>query len=161
MGTGVLDPPKSGVSELIVKYGNTHVGHKVPHTRGECWDLPNEALRFAKAKTPSELGQGLYVWGNEVSLDDAQPGDILQFDRVKVKRSWVLPDGRAAREELNFGRRHSAIIERVEPGRKFTTLNLHVNRKVTVQRIVMYLSTENIAQGEIHVYRPVPGGTAK
>jgi len=57
MGTGVVHPPKSGISELIVKYGTTHVGHKVPHTRGECWDLPNEALRFAKAKTPNELGR--------------------------------------------------------------------------------------------------------
>ena len=96
-----------------------------------------------------------------MSLDDAQPGDILQFDQLKVKRSWVLPDGRAAWQELNFGRRHSAIIERVEPGRKFTTLNLHVNRKVTVQRIVIYLSPENIAQGKIHLYRPVFGETTK
>src|SRR4051794_25684175 len=100
------------ISELVVYFGTTHIGQKVG--RGECWDLPDDALKFAKAKTPNDLGQDLYVWGDEIkNLADAQPGDILQFEGVQIRRDWVRADGRSAWETLNFGQRHSAIVEKV------------------------------------------------
>ena len=155
----MADP--TSVSQRVVAYGTTHIGKKVD--RGECWDLPFFALKNSGAKTPWDLGDDLYVWGTLVeNLADAQPGDILQFEGVRIKRNWTLPDGRPAWEEFNFGERHSAIVQKVDKGLFFTTLNAHVTikghrqSKLLVQVLRMNLSPENITAGTIRLYRPIP-----
>jgi hypothetical protein len=152
---------KASVSQRVVSYGTTHIGKKVG--RGECWDLPFYALQQSGAKTPHDLGADLYVWGTPIErLEDAQPGDILQFEGVRVKRNWMTADGRPAWEEFNFGTRHSAIVQIVDKGLFFTTLNAHVTlqghteRKLKVQVLRMNLSPENIVSGTIRLYRPIP-----
>ena len=143
------------VSQRVVRWATTQEGKKVG--RGECWDLPFEALKHSGAKTPWDLGSDLYVWGVRVeNLSDAQPGDILQFVGVKIRREWVRADGRQAWEEYNFQERHSAIVLSVDKGLFFTTLNAHVNHSRKVQRLRFNLSPENITAGTIYLYRPTP-----
>lgn len=148
---------KNTASQLVLEYGKTKLGHKVG--RGECWDLPYEALRYAKANTPHELGQGLYVWGRRIEeLNDAEPGDILQFEKVHIERHWVTGDGRPAWETMDFRDKHSAIVERVESGMWFTVLNAHIKGNPKVTRLRMNLSPENIKSGTIYLYRPTLAG---
>ena len=150
MGDPAVD---TTVSQRVVDFGTTHLGMKVG--RGECWDLPSEALEYAGAQPPPQAN--LYRWGTLIpNLRDAQPGDILQFDHVKIKRQWTLPDGRPAWEELNFAVRHSAIVEKVDGELWFTTLNAHINGSHNVQELRMNLSPENIKHGKIFLYRPIP-----
>jgi hypothetical protein len=139
-------------SQRVLEYATTHLGQKVG--RGECWDLPFYALKASGAATPHDLGKDLYVWGDPIDdLADAQPGDILQFEKVRIHREWV--DGKFKHtEDLNFATRHSAIVERVEKGLWFTILNEHVNNSKKVTRLRINLSPENITQGKIHLYRP-------
>jgi hypothetical protein len=149
------------VSLRVVDFGTTHIGKRVGKN-ATCWDLPFAALQHAGAKTPWDL-HDTYVWGTLIpDLKDAQPGDILQFEGVHIKRSWTLPDGRPAWETLDFGQRHSAIIQKVDKELFFTTLNQHViykgssKNKFKVQIIPMNLSPENIQSGTIKLYRPIP-----
>ena len=153
MADPMKDTTDNAVSQLVVNYGTRSLGHVVGS--GECWDLPYEALRFAKANTPHELGNDLYVWGQRIeNLNDAQPGDLLQFEGVRMKREWVTGDGVKHWEEFNFGERHSAIVEKIDGGLFFTILNAHVNKKKAVTRLRINLSAENIQRGTIYLYRP-------
>ena len=170
MGTPAEGTKKNGtkktVSELVLDYATTRVGHRNPGS-GECWDLPYYALLYAKAKTPYDLGKDLYVWGEPIAnLEDAQPGDILQFEGVLLDGKWKTGDGRMEYWEYYDFRgthgKHSAIVEKVNKGLFFTTINAHVNVKKKgniVQRIEgMNLSPELIKSGTIYLYRPIPGG---
>jgi hypothetical protein len=148
------DDDAAALAKRVVAFGVTHVGHKVG--RGECWDLPNDALKAAGGSTPNDLGKDLYVWGQPIAdLADAQPGDILQFENVKIHRTWVTGDRVKHTEDLDFMEKHSAIVEKVDKGMWFTTLNAHVNGSKRVQRLRMNLSSENIVKGKIYVFRPM------
>jgi len=142
-------------SQLVLEFGTTKVGHKVG--RGECWDLPYYALKQAGASTPDDLGKGLYVWGEPVAnLADAQAGDILQFEGVRLHREWVTANG-TKWEDFNFQTKHSAIVEKVDKGLFFTILNAHVNGSSKVTRLRINLSPENIKSGNVYLYRPIKG----
>lgn len=163
MGDSTMTTTGTSAAERVLQYGTTMVGQKAPG-RGTCWDLPMQALKHAKAKTPHDIGKGLYVWGRKIDkLADAQPGDILQFSGVIVHHEWITVDrksGQKVKEErwYTFADKHSAIVERVESGMWFTTLNTHItgsNGKVV--RLRMNLSPENIQKGKIQVYRPTEG----
>ena len=144
---------KKTPSQVVLEYAKTKLGHKVG--RGKCWDLPFEALRHANAKTPHELGRGLYFWGQKIDrLEDAQPGDILQFEKVHIKSEWV--EGNTKHwATWDFPDKHSAIVETVNGGMWFTVLNAHIKNNPKVTRLRMNLSPENIQSGTIEVYRPI------
>jgi hypothetical protein len=147
-----MSPPTTP-GQRVLHYALTHLRHKVG--RGECWDLPYYALRHAGASTPQDLGSDLYVWGQRIAnLADAQPGDILQFEGVRVRYQWTSGDT-VHWQTYNFQTRHSAIVERVDSGMFFTILNAHVNHNKRVSRLHINLSPENITSGTIYLYRPI------
>ncbi len=152
-----MAPPETKSSgQLVLEYGRTKLGHKVG--RGECWDLPFFALKQAKASTPHDLGGDLYVWGTPIAnLADAQPGDILQFEGVRLYREW-REGNKVKWETFSFATKHSAIVEVVDKGMFFTILNAHVNRNNKVSRLRINLSPENVKAGSIYLYRPLPAG---
>ncbi len=65
----------------VLQWASGQVGKQIG--AGECWDLANKALLQAGAGTSSDFGSmdadADYVWGDEVALKDALPGDILQY----------------------------------------------------------------------------------
>lgn len=153
-----MAPPQStkSSSQLVLEFGKTKLGHKVG--RGECWDLPFFALKQAKASTPQDLGNDLYVWGTPIpNLSDAQPGDILQFEGVRLYREWRV--GNTVKwETFSFSTKHSAIVEVVDKGMFFTILNAHVNGSNKVTRLRINLAPENVKAGSIYLYRPIQAG---
>jgi len=69
------------IQKKVVEFATKKIGSKVG--TGECFDLADEALKDAGAKTASDFGTVTptadYVWGDLVATAMAQPGDILQF----------------------------------------------------------------------------------
>jgi hypothetical protein len=65
----------------VLQWASGQVGKQIG--AGECWDLANKALLQAGAGTSSDFGpmgdDDDYIWGDEVALKDALPGDILQY----------------------------------------------------------------------------------
>lgn len=142
----------SDIGNQLVQYAQNRLGKKVG--RGQCWDLPFHALQGVGAKTPHDLGEDLYVWGEEISLSEATKGDILQFEDVVIRREWNDGD-KTKWEEWSFRPRHSAIIE-AKSGVFYTLLNQHIRRQEKVTRLARIpLGSEFITRGSIRAYRPV------
>ena len=90
-----------GAGQAIVAYASIKRRSKVG--TGECFDLANEALKHAGAKTASDFSavtdDADYIWGSPVPLASVQPGDVLQYRdyvqkrSVEIKTTLNLPDG--------------------------------------------------------------------
>lgn len=86
-----MTSPSDGLtlSQRVVSFARGKMGQKVG--AGECWDLAESALNSAGAKnsndlTPdSEFARNRYVWGTEVSLENAQAGDIIQVNDLTIR----------------------------------------------------------------------------
>jgi len=64
----------------IIEFVNSKMNKKVG--KGECWDLANEALTLVQAKWDGKLQYGRKLDYNKECI---YPGDIIQFENVKVK----------------------------------------------------------------------------
>lgn len=69
------------LNTTVLQWASAQLGKQIG--AGECWDLANSALGQAGAGTSSDFGpmgdDDDYIWGSEVALKDALPGDILQY----------------------------------------------------------------------------------
>lgn len=108
----------SDINQQVIFYAKSNSGKKVKH--GECWDLAQEALKSAGAKTSDEYGKitatADYVWGTPVTLGSVRPGDIIQFKNYEVEIEYKLskPDGSAYTGSVTLGApHHTAIVEHV------------------------------------------------
>lgn len=84
-----------GLNQTIVAWVKSKVGQNVMgqnSNASECWDLAEEALRYAGAKTSNDvMGKNLkapYKWGTAInSFGQLQAGDIIQFKMYKYTES--------------------------------------------------------------------------
>ena len=67
------------LNKKIIDYVTTVIGKKVD--RGECWDLANRALTDNNADWDGEYKYGRRI---DPKKDIVMPGDIIQFENVKV-----------------------------------------------------------------------------
>lgn len=103
----------------IVDFAKSKIGKKVG--TGQCYELADEALKDAGAKTASDYGKitkdADYVWGKEVNVDKTLPGDIIQFrdyKRVKMDQEayeigFPKKDGGGS---INYTFGHKDTVER-------------------------------------------------
>jgi hypothetical protein len=113
--------------------------------RGECWDLAAEALNSAGAAWDKKYGFGRVV---NPSAECIYPGDIIQFNGVKVK----YQKGPYLYEEMMD--RHTAVIYEVKSETLFTVAEQNTSaggRKVTLNP----LDLKHIVSGKVRIYRPV------
>ncbi len=71
---------KLPMNEQIIGFVNSNMNKKVG--KGECWDLANEALTLVQAKWDGNLKFGRKL---DYKKECVYPGDIIQFEKVKVK----------------------------------------------------------------------------
>lgn len=65
-------------NQKVYKWAVSKLKHRVGG--GECWHLADLALKHAGAQSSTTTGRDDdYVWGAEVAVGAAIPGDILQF----------------------------------------------------------------------------------
>jgi len=104
----------------VVAYARGQAGRQVGD--GECYDLADQALISSGARSaPSfdEVTPGAdYMWGTQVALQSARPGDILQFRdynvRTLVTTRQFLPGGGSYMTQswmLDQREHHTAIVE--------------------------------------------------
>jgi hypothetical protein len=112
---------------------------------GECWDLAAEALNIAKAKWNGGLLFGRVV---DYKTDCIYPGDIVQFEQVKVKYS----NGKITYEESMD--HHTAIIYEVKGTGEYVLA--HQNTAYTGRKVgLSTLNFKDITKGKYTVFRPV------
>jgi hypothetical protein len=103
--------------QRILSFAEARMGQTIG--RGECTDLVDAALADARA-----VPQRNYVWGSPVQLQNAAPGDIIQF----FNTSFTSPDGRS---QWGTSTQHTAIIAAVN-GSRVTLIEQNVNNNRSV-----------------------------
>jgi len=126
----------------IVKYVKSVKGKKVD--RGECWDLANQALNNIDADWDKA-----YVYGNRVDPEKDQifPGDLIQFENVKVQYT----EGLATYTELMA--HHTAIVFNVIEKGIYEIA--HQNTEFSGRKVgISKLNLNHVVKGDIFFYRP-------
>jgi hypothetical protein len=131
-----------GLNRQIIEYVKTTIGKKVD--RGECWDLANEALILVNAEWNHE-----YKYGKPLNpkKDIIYPGDIIQFEGVKVK---YKKENAIITETMEH---HTAIVYRVIDVGIFELA--HQNTGFSGRKVgLSTLDIKNIIRGKMTIYRP-------
>jgi hypothetical protein len=164
----------------IVAFAQQRRGQSV--STGECAALADAALQNAGARDAASYGEitedADYVWGRNVALKDARPGDILQFRNYSVtttvQTTWQFPDGHTETAQnwlVSQRPHHTAIVERnlgtslavleqnaPPAGRAVQELALPVTSmrytNTTNDGVPATVLTTVQVDGEIRVYRP-------
>ncbi len=163
IGTGVP-------GEQVISFARRRIGQRVG--RGECFDLVDQALRNAGAKSAADFGTVAdgadYVWGNRVSLSDVRPGDIIQFRNYRYDRTIDTATRTETRTDTDFQERphHSAIVETVDEQGAITVLEQNAPEGGPSQRSQLFFSdvstnsggktTTVKVRGRFWFYRPQP-----
>lgn len=126
----------------ILEFVGSKIGKKVD--RGECWDLAAQALELAGANWNHQ-----YKFGKELDFetDTIFPGDIIQFERVKLK---YIKNGVTYHEEMKH---HTAIIYEVLGKGAYTLA--HQNTGFSGKKVgLSEIDLETIKRGRIKLFRP-------
>ena len=152
--------------DQVVNFARDRIGQRVGS--GECFDLADQALRNAGAKSAADFGvvtpDADYVWGNQVHLSDVHSGDIIQFRNYRYDRT--IETDTSINTDFQERPHHTAIVERVDASGAFTVLEQNVPDGASVQRSQLFFSAVNTnsagrkttitVQGRFWFYRPQP-----
>jgi hypothetical protein len=152
------------LSDQVVRFARDNVGRSVGS--GECFDLVDQALRNAGAKSAADFGtvtpNADYVWGSSVGLANVRPGDIIQFRNYRYDRTIETDTG----TDTDFQERphHTAIVDRIDGGGAITVLEQNVPDGSPGQRSQLFFSSVSAnsagrrttirVQGRFRFYRP-------
>lgn len=131
------------LNKKVVEIVKTTIGKKVD--RGECWDLANKALTEIKADWDLK-----YKYGNLVNYkkETVYPGDIIQFEGVKVK---YKKGNTTYTESMEH---HTAVVYRVISPGVFELA--HQNTGFSGRKVgLSTLDISTIIKGKMSIYRPV------
>lgn len=146
----------SQISQSVLQYASSRMGTRVG--RGECFDLADQALRSAGAKSAADYGEitadGDYVWGTSVELAQVEAGDVIQFRdyRMRITTRVTYPDGSYEEEFSEQSRpHHTAIVASVGGGGRLTLYEQNVGSGAdarTVQQNSLYFSSSTTVRSE-------------
>ena len=136
-------------NQKVVVWARGHLGKQIG--KGLCWDLGEQALKQAGAKTSNDLGpvgkDTDYIWGDSINdLKDVQPSDILQLRDHLVTTTTVskytFEDGSTVterNERLAKRGHHTAIVNSMpDINGVLKTYEQHVNGSDVVQNMTLY-----------------------
>ena len=152
--------------DQVISFARDRIGQRMGS--GECFDLADQALRNAGAKSAADFGvvtpNADYVWGNQVNLSDVHPGDIIQFRNYRYDRT--IETDTSINTDFQERPHHTAIIERVDASGTLTVLEQNAPDGASVQRSPLFFSAVNTSsgsrkttitvQGRFWFYRPQP-----
>jgi hypothetical protein len=140
------------MADQIVGFARRQQGSRVG--KGECFDLADQALRGAKAKSAADYGKisrnADYTWGTPVTLGDLQPGDVIQFRNYLYKSTVVTKtDKETVTDEVDVDRpHHTAIVESVGDNGAVTVLEQNAPDGSPVTRTVLYFKDSTTTSGK-------------
>jgi hypothetical protein len=130
------------LNKEIIKYVESVIGTQVD--RGECWDLANQALTKVGADWDLEYQYGKKIDPKE---DRVYPGDLIQFENVKVKYT----KGNATYTEIM--EHHTAIVYKVLDKGVYELA--HQNTEFSGRKVgLSKLDIKTVVHGKMMFYRP-------
>jgi hypothetical protein len=133
------------LNDKVLAFVNKVLGTTVG--RGECWDLPQQALdlNLADWTRPTTFGLPL-----NPETDEIKAGDIIQFRTLKITEH--LPDGRTRWETLGDPD-HTAVVYKVLGKKRYTLAHQNIGGKRSVMKSDINLG--KVTGGRYWIYRPV------
>ncbi len=127
----------------VLQFAQSKLGKKVD--RGECWDLIAFALNEANAKWDGYMEFGRVINRKQECL---QPGDIIQFEKVKRK----VVDGNVTFYESMY--HHTAIVSQVISQNEIVLI--HQNTEQTGKKVgESNFTFDSVTGGKMTFFRPV------
>jgi hypothetical protein len=168
-GGGGGKPDDAALGNQVVSFARGRINQRVG--RGECFDLVDQALRNAGAKSAADFGavspDADYVWGDPVTLSQVRPGDIIQFRNYSYDRTVETTTATETdtRTDSQVRPHHTVIVERVGQDGALTVLEQNIPPGVgPVQHCLLFFSsfhnssgnqtTSVTVQGRVWFYRP-------
>ena len=156
----------AGLAGKIIAFARGKIGQRF--ASGECFDLVDQALRSAGAKSAADFGtvtKGAdYVWGTAVTFADVQPGDVIQFRNYRYDRT--IDTDTSTDTDFQERPHHTAIVETVDGNGALTVLEQNVPDGSPGQRMQLFFSsattksggktTKIVVKGTVRFYRPQP-----
>ncbi|HEY4000269.1 MAG TPA: hypothetical protein VGO93_15450 [Candidatus Xenobia bacterium] len=174
-----LDTAAGGTTatpDAVVQNAKSQVGQV--HGDGQCYSLVDDSLKAAGYKGAESYGKitanADYHWGTKVSLDHAQPGDVLQFRNFKSNSTTTTQTdtetSTATDQEERGEPNHSAIVLSNDGHGQITVLEQNVPEGGPVQQKTLCLkngtwtnangsTTTAHVSGQVNCYRPQPAGS--
>lgn len=152
----------------VLDFCRSHLGQKVGN--GQCSVLVDMALRSSGALPLGSFGgavtdDGDYVWGRSITLNQLEPGDVLQFRNFRYHLREDRFDGSWYEWNEDFPH-HSAVVVSYDGNGKVTIIeqNAPAGGPVKTEQIPLTSHTERTAlanvtvkvSGQVWFYRPVP-----
>lgn len=151
----------SAVNQSVVQFAQQQMGSQVG--AGECWDLAEEALRNAGAKTSNDImgakkvtANADYKWGTPIKLMSLEEGDIIQFRNYKY--TLTNDDGSWEEQERPH---HTAVVAKVWYHGCVEVYEQNVANQRRVERHTLYFQSGSAdgatvkLRGTTWFYRPL------
>lgn len=142
------------VNAQVVSFAQSRMGNRVGR-RGECWDLAEEALRSAGARSSRDLGpvrpDSDYVWGTLIPLSSLQAGDIVQFRNynLTIRTTTTTSSGGGSWNEQTQSRpHHTAIVAAIGSNGAIEVYEQNVGRRRVVMRNTLYFQSSRSERRE-------------
>jgi|GEM_PF-1717647 len=154
--------PLPELNQKVLDFAKAHRGKKVGD--GICTTLAIHALRAADAQSyPRHRGNGDFAWGERVErLEDALPGDILQFRDAVFQGKKYVTSRRWISWYANYPHHTAILSASSENGQVLTILHQNVGPKRSSdeqkQRVKQDTLRMNSLQegGWVRIFRPKP-----
>ena len=136
-----------GLGNQVVTFARDKIGQSAGN--GECFDLADQALRNAGAKSAADFARvtpnGNYVWGRVTDLAHARPGDIIQFRNYRYDRT--IKTSTSIDTDFQERPHHTAIVETVDGAGAITVLEQNVPEGDPGQRVQLFFSNGKTTSG--------------
>ncbi|MEM9717909.1 MAG: hypothetical protein AAGA10_01590 [Bacteroidota bacterium] len=162
LSDGLLQPShlfqEKTLNQEVISFAESKKGLKVG--RGECWDLAQQALTYAGARNStdyrSQTRNENYIWGKEISLDKAKPGDVIQYRNFGGTKRETQTNG--SWQEVRFeASHHTAILAKSLPHGAWEVFHQNNQGQQFVTRDTITLWNTEYMQGESTVSVSVKG----
>ena len=172
-----MGDPQPSLGQRVQGFAVNRTGQQVGS--GECFDLADQALRAAGARSAADYGtvtaDADYQWGSPVDLLLVQAGDVLQFRdyavtiTVAVTATKTFSDGSTEVSEdtstESYSRpHHTAIVSARQTGGRLQVLEQNAPPRggTTPQRVVRSNDLDTIASNSTqNAVRQEPDGVVR
>ena len=146
------------LNQEVLSYSKSKKGLKVG--RGECWDLAQQALTYAGARNStdyrSQTRNENYIWGEQVSLNQAKPGDVIQYRNFEGTMRKTQANG--SWRELRFeASHHTAILAKPLAHGAWEVFHQNNQGQQFVTRDTIFLQDSEYTEGDETVKISVGG----
>lgn len=149
--------------KVLVDFGRYQMAQNPPGIGSECTHWIYAALFEARALDEDDTlnihqATDPYTWGKKIEIEDARPGDIIQFSKNEAAFFLYTVSALSSSWSSSFQKRgplHTAMLTVPTSNGVFSAMELHVNNSMRVQEHKIFYQSFAIALTEEELKKTV------